>query len=454
MKKYENKILYLNINTTKHYAIILFLILSFTLMINKVNALAFINNKLLQKIINPNYLIDSYPGQPGSNYPYPPTTIPSNPPSPPYPNYPSPIPSDPNYHDYYSPESLYRAGINAFNRGDYYTALKHFEAIVSRYPYYIKAPDSCFLAAESAKAIQQFTKAIYFYRKVVNDYSYFSRVDEAYYFIGYCLIKLSDYYNAINEFRNFISIYHTSHLIDNAWFVLGRTYEQVRDFRNAIYCYQVVVNYYPLSDVFHQAYERFKYLQGFIEDNGGNSNIYPPQNQPPTTITLSDRDLYNRAHTMLIRGNYKAAIIYFDELLKRYPNSELADDATLWKGKTYLEVKEFQNAAQVLEYFIIYYSYSELYSEAIFTLAWSYYQLGLQNAINRNYFNKAATRFSEFYYKFPMHSWAADAMFYEGECYERLGNVSLALACYKQVINKYPNSASAFRAKEKLSNYR
>ena len=396
--------------------------------------------------------VDSYPGQPHPpgpptnepNYPpsYPPTYPPSYPPSYP-PTYPPSQPGNPGYQTAYQ---LYQNGMTAYRQAIYQNAIYYFGELVSRYPYDTNAPESCFLAGESARQVNQFYQAMDFYRRVVNSYYSYRKVDEAAYFIGFCLVKVNDFQGAINEFRSFIYRFPTSQLVDNAWYVSGRMYEQVQDTQNAIFCYRKVVYNYPNSDMINQARERLQYLE-----NSSYPPNYPPSYPPSNPPTLSDRDLFDRGHTELARGNFSGAIIYFDELVKRYPSSSLADDATLWKAKTYIEQRDYTNASKVYARFKSRYPNSELIAEALYGLGWSYYQIGMSGYGNREYFPKAAAQFIDFTNKFGYHQWAPEALFLAGESYERYGDINSARSYYREVVNRYPNTPSAQKAQEKLN---
>ncbi|MBI3039186.1 tetratricopeptide repeat protein, partial [bacterium] len=260
--------------------------------------------------------VDSYPGQPGNPVP----------PGPPvgggFPTYPPYNPS-PSYPGYESASQLYQRGLNAYSQSDFRNAISYFTQFLDRFPYDLKAGEACFYCADSYKQLNDFYNAITLFRRVVNQYPSFKKVDEAAFFIGFCLVKVNDFYGALGEFRSFVVKFSLSHLVDNAWYVSGRTHEQIQDIQNAIFCYRKVVYEFPNSEVYRASRDRLNALEG------NHPPTYPPTNPPyPPTyppINVSDRELYDRGHSELVRGNYPKAISYFSELIERYPQSDLAD---------------------------------------------------------------------------------------------------------------------------------
>lgn len=57
------------------------------------------------------------------------------------------------------------------------------------------------------------------------------------------------------------------------------------------------------------------------------------------------RALYDAAYQDLTRGNHGLAIMGFQEVLSKFPDSELADNALYWIGESYYAQKDFKQAA-------------------------------------------------------------------------------------------------------------
>lgn len=60
-------------------------------------------------------------------------------------------------------------------------------------------------------------------------------------------------------------------------------------------------------------------------------------------------ELYQLAYQDMIRGEYEAAIFSFENFLKKYPDSELADNAQYWIGECYYALGDTEKAVSALE---------------------------------------------------------------------------------------------------------
>jgi len=61
---------------------------------------------------------------------------------------------------------------------------------------------------------------------------------------------------------------------------------------------------------------------------------------------LDPQELYQSSYDHFLRGNYTEAISGFRQYLERFPNSELADNASYWIGESYFSQGEYEEAIQ------------------------------------------------------------------------------------------------------------
>lgn len=64
----------------------------------------------------------------------------------------------------------------------------------------------------------------------------------------------------------------------------------------------------------------------------------------PETIGGSERDLYSRGFELLKDRKYEESKTAFNELLRRYPQGEFADNARYWLGETYYVLRDYPAA--------------------------------------------------------------------------------------------------------------
>ncbi|MBK1724658.1 tol-pal system protein YbgF [Thiocystis violacea] len=69
-----------------------------------------------------------------------------------------------------------------------------------------------------------------------------------------------------------------------------------------------------------------------------------PSLPSPETIGGSERDLYSHGFELLKDRKYEEAKAAFNELLRRYPQGEFADNARYWLGETYYVLRDYPSA--------------------------------------------------------------------------------------------------------------
>ncbi|MBK1720452.1 tol-pal system protein YbgF [Thiocystis violacea] len=69
-----------------------------------------------------------------------------------------------------------------------------------------------------------------------------------------------------------------------------------------------------------------------------------PSLPAPETIGGTERDLYSQAFELLKDRKYEESKVAFNDLLRRYPQGEFADNARYWLGETYYVLREYPAA--------------------------------------------------------------------------------------------------------------
>ncbi len=191
-----------------------------------------------------------------------------------------------------------------------------------------------------------------------------------------------DYYEASNEFTVITLRYPGSSVADSAQFYLAESHYKMKEYLIAAAEYEKLItnmnksklvplaqyklaeSYYRLSprpeldqEYTHKAIREF---QIFIEDNP----THPLKEDALRKIAelraklalkeLKNGDIYRKMH------EYRAAIIYYDQVLADYYDTEWADDAMLGKIITYLEMEDYPAAKKEIEKFKDQFPNSEL----------------------------------------------------------------------------------------------
>ncbi|MEO5763482.1 MAG: tol-pal system protein YbgF [Vicinamibacteria bacterium] len=136
---------------------------------------------------------------------------------------------------------------------------------------------------------------------------------------------------------------------------------------------------------------------------GGPLPIQPPNGTQPPAI--GSRDLYQQAYSDFARKNYELSIQGFQEYLRLYRDTELADNAQYWIGECLQAQGKYEDAVNAF------------------------------NALLRDFVASD---------KIP------DARYKKGVALEALGRRSQAALEYRFVVDRFPGSPAARLAREKL----
>ncbi len=126
-----------------------------------------------------------------------------------------------------------------------------------------------------------------------------------------------------------------------------------------------------------------------------------PAEAPP----LPPRDLYQQSYSDFARKNYELSIQGFQEYLRLYRDTDLADNAQYWVGECLQAQGKYEDAVTAF------------------------------NALLRDFTDSD---------KIP------DARYKKGVALEALGRKSQAVLEYRFVVERFPNSPAARLAREKL----
>ena len=126
---------------------------------------------------------------------------------------------------------------------------------------------------------------------------------------------------------------------------------------------------------------------------------------PPASLGISPTRLYQSAWNDYTSGQYSLAISGFEQFLREFPTSELADDAQLHIGRSHMSEKKFQEAAAV---------------------------------------------FSSLIRTYPSGDKLPEAHLELGQAQAQLGQTDLARKSWETVVNNYKDSSSAIIARQRL----
>ena len=124
----------------------------------------------------------------------------------------------------------------------------------------------------------------------------------------------------------------------------------------------------------------------------------------------------------------------FVRVVKEYGGTDAGNLARFYAGVSYLRLGDFNNAVKYLKEFST--SQKMVQARTYKLLGDAYSELG-RNDDAISHYKKAAEHFSEDRYA------AAESLFLAASFAEKIGKTNEAIALYKEVIEKYPNTVSA-----------
>lgn len=212
------------------------------------------------------------------------------------------------------------------NLEEYSAAFENYQLVIDKYPFTDRTEEviereyrigNYFYSGQKAKVLgvpllPAKPKAIEVFEKVVENAPYGKYADVAQYKLGQCYIDMQDYINAALAFKKIIENYPKSPLVDDAKYQIamcavdsssGPEYNE-EDTEKAIKEFKDFVRRYPDSEMEKEA-------RHFISEL---------ENQKAQNI-------FNIAQFYEKRNNKVSAMIYYEEILDKYPESEWAVQA-------------------------------------------------------------------------------------------------------------------------------
>ena len=142
-------------------------------------------------------------------------------------------------------------------------------------------------------------------------------------------------------------------------------------------------------------------------------------------------------------GRYSESLTYFrdvviDSNLKRYHS-----DAYFWIAKSYIALRELDNAEENLEFFLMNFPDHKYFQEAL-------YQKGRLMFLQKDYEN-CILESHNFIERFPNSPFVANAYFWTAESLYALGRLEEAESLYSHIVYTYPASYKVESANYRLS---
>ncbi len=333
-------------------------------------------------------------------------------------------------------DALWRAAGEAFTNGtDKSAAMQQYRLFVDTYDDSPRAASAQFMVGECYQAVGDWEGALREYDRVRK---YPGRDDylEASVLLreGECLFNLARYDEAVEKYKRLVSRHDDTFLLAEGLYELGQAYI-------------VQGNWLRLEEAYRELLERrpgyadlqeVKFALGlFAFHDGRHDEAREYFDQVPT-----DRGLYFLGRTLEESGQYILAIQRYKQVLRRFPDSPLADDVAFSIAEAFYH--SGQNTVAVRSYrdFLEVYPQSPFVPNARYKMACVTFREGR--------FDESMRQLEQIVENYPDAKVVAYAQYLIGDCCLQLGRPSEAIFAWTDVVRRFPGSTVASAALHKV----
>ena len=268
----------------------------------------------------------------------------------------------------------------------------------------------------------EYTNALITFQQLVNDFPDSQYADNAQYYIGYISEKKLGYYiQALLEYQELINNYPGSSYADDAQLGIGNCYYVTYDYSHAVEAYQKLIDDYPGSSL----------------------------------LALAQ---YSIAQSYRKLADYEQAILEFNKVIDNYPESDYSASSQYYIGYSYYEDQDYNQAILQFQKVIDNYPNDTWPGETDRLIApCAQYYIGWCYGQKLEQWNDAILAFQLVIDNYPNGTWSSgseippDAQYQIGWSYEQLELWCEAVDAYQLVIDNYPGTSWSNFAEERLN---
>jgi outer membrane protein assembly factor BamD len=194
-----------------------------------------------------------------------------------------------------------------------------------------------------------------------------------YYHYAKKLFDKEDYFEAVNHFTVVVLRYAGSNVADSAQYYLAQAHFQMEEYLVAASEYEKLINnmsrsplvpqaqfelaesYYLLSPraALDQTFtlKAIRAYQNFIEDNPTSTLVAKAEKRIAELRDKLAKKEWLSAEIYRKMRKFRAALIYYDEVLEKYYDTSWADDALYGKIRVHIEQEDYLSASKDIEKF-------------------------------------------------------------------------------------------------------
>lgn len=333
--------------------------------------------------------------------------------------------------------SQYNIGDSYYNAGQYEEAIEAYQQVLEEYPrseYIIEAIDGIEYAQLSAGSEDTSTDVL---EDFLGDNPTSTTADRLRFRQAENVFQSGDYQAAVKEFRQYLRITNNRNLMPAAYYNLADAYTRLDSLSQAADVLQTLTNEFPNSDRAAPALAELGRIQYEMENYEQALDRYQQ---------LADKDQRYQQEAYLGIGNANLALGNISEARQNFErvlsvNSENAA-ARVGLGKVLLRDGRTDEARRFFE-LVAENNTTEVGAEAQYLIGESY--------ISENNREAALEAFSRVSVLFEAYSrWVAEAQYRTAEIYIRQGRRGDAVNILKSIVESYPDTPGAQKARRLL----
>jgi tetratricopeptide (TPR) repeat protein len=320
-------------------------------------------------------------------------------------------------------EVYFLLGQAYFRSGKYKEAEEVFNNLLFFFPGFELASEVKYYESMSLFIENKYEEAIVQLKDLISEAEIEDkRKEEAQYLLARCWLNLQEYSKAIENLENLKQFEVQDSLLEKVSFDLGLAYSRQGDKEKAILEFQEFIEKYPQSELIKSAYfELGKDLYDLKKYKLALSELKK---------TSTDEALYLIGKSSKELGDQEGEIAAFEELRKKYPQSDFSQEAYFRLGNYYYNQKRYKEAIEEFDKIIQFFPQSPLLSESHYWMGWSYFKLTDYKKASE-YFNKVEEDEENL-------SLGQRARFMVAESWYNLKDYQKAREAYEKFIEMYP----------------
>ena len=262
-----------------------------------------------------------------------------------------------------TPEEQFKWAMKFYEEKNYKRSTEEFERLTKAFQDSDLAPEAQYYAGKSLETLGKPFPAFTAYQKVVDSYPFTKRIDEIIereYDIGQIMYEkhvatlmgielMTDLERAIEIFKKVRDNAPFGSYADKAQFMMGQCYKKSEQYGEAIGAFQRVIDEYPKSNLFDKARyevaqctylaslkpdydqeltdEAIKEFKAIAETREGLGISEDARAAVKQLENRKAESIFKTAEFYSRNKHYVSAIMYYEEIIDKYPESPLADIA-------------------------------------------------------------------------------------------------------------------------------